>query len=476
MKKLLLAFSLAAMLLSAKAQYHNTKIIITGVMADPAGTAGADASSSDANNKGYEYAQFRATEYINFALTPHSVVFLYETTSTPQPNSGWMASGTQGLTYKFNLTAGIVNKGDFFYVGGAGKLINGGGSLDISETATIEANRAKWIRYFDYAKAKEDGAGENDGTAAAKTTLLGNSNVANAVAVFEGITVGAATEPKDVVFYGAPNAVHYSAGPPEKGFLITDNDLYNKTNGSFFNKAGTNNATVAITSANFASAFIKFGGEYDLDAKTWVTPRSATTVAAANLTSLAAIESGTGTTVLPVSLASFTAKTNKAGKVDLAWTTASEQNNSHFEVTRSTDGASFAKIGEVAGNGNSNTIKNYSHTDNSPVAGINYYQLKQVDNDGKSALSKVVSAKVGLSQNDLTVSSSANKSAIKVSYKALATGKATFTVYSVSGAKLASLTQNVSVGANQVSIPVQLGNGLHLLQVQQGTESISVKF
>ncbi|MDQ8005294.1 MAG: hypothetical protein REI64_10875 [Pedobacter sp.] len=475
MKKILLTLAVVTMLLSAKAQYHNTKIIITGVMADPTGT---DAHLTSSTNKGYEYAQFRATEYIDFSLTPYSIVFLYETTTTALPDNSW-ASGSQGLTYKFNLTSGIVNKGDFFYVGGEGKLINGGGTLDISETAVIVANRAKWIRSFDYAKENEDGnnvTDNNTGTAVGKTTLLGNSNRANAVAVFEGTAVGSLTEPKDVVFYGETGANHYSATPTEKGFLITNNDLYNKTNGDFFNKAGTNNATVVVTAAAYATAFLKFGGVYDLDSKTWITPRSATVVAAANLTSLAAIETGGGTTVLPVSLITFTAKANKQGAVNLAWSTASEKDNSHFEVARSANGIDFERLDDVKGNGNSNVVRNYSFTDTKPVVGVNYYRLKQVDFDGDFAFSNVATAKVGLAGDKLTVSVSANRSSVSVSYTAATNGKALFNIYNVSGAKIATVEQTVNVGANQINIPVNLGNVIHVLNVTQAGASASTKF
>jgi hypothetical protein len=179
---------------------------------------------------------------------------------------------------------------------------------------------------------------------------------------------------------------------------------------------------------------------------------------------------------LPVSLTNFTAKANKQGTVNLAWSTSSEQNNSHFEVTRSADGKTFSKIGQVTGANNSSTVKSYSYVDGNPVAGVNYYQLKQVDFDGNSSLSKVSFAKVGLGTNDLTVGVSANRTSLTANYNASVNGKATFAVYTVSGTKVASVEQNVIAGNNQVSLPVSLGNSLHILKVTQGSESISVKF
>ncbi|WP_353136313.1 T9SS type A sorting domain-containing protein, partial [Pseudopedobacter sp.] len=88
--------------------------------------------------------------------------------------------------------------------------------------------------------------------------------------------------------------------------------------------------------------------------------------------------------VLPVSFISFTGKNTSEG-VQLNWETASEENNSRFEIYRSNDGQTFSKIGSLAGSLNSNQINSYSFIDDSPFQGGNYYQLKQVDADGKSS-------------------------------------------------------------------------------------------
>ncbi len=452
MKKLLLTFSLAAMLLSAKSQ-----IIITGVHADPGGT---DASTS-AGVKAYEYMQFKATQDINFATTNYAVIALYfgAVGSTPAPTAGWASGGA--IIYQFNLTSGSVSKGDFFYVGGDGQTINGSGSTDISG--------AKWIKSIDYGKIAGDGL-----NAATRTGLFVNSNTANGIAVFNTTSITETTVPIDVVFWGTPNANHYQAGPPELGFRICNNDLYSTANGAFFNKA-TNTAVTAAT-PYASNSFQKFGGVYDLETNTWTTPRSSTTIVLNSLSPLTAIESGAGVTTLPVSLTSFTAKPNKQGTVNLSWSTASEQNNSHFEVTRAANGVDFEKIAEVKGNGNSDVVRHYSYTDTKPVVGTNYYRLKQVDFNGDFAYSTVATAKVGLGNDNLTVAVAANKSAVTVNYKASVGGKAYFAIYNTAGVKLASVEKTVTVGLNQISIPANLGNSLHVLNVSQAGATASTKF
>lgn len=94
---------------------------------------------------------------------------------------------------------------------------------------------------------------------------------------------------------------------------------------------------------------------------------------------------------LPVELTSFSA-TALPGKVELNWTTASEINNSGFEVERSIDGKTFITAGFVKGNGTTTEPKTYSFTD-VLQSGLNpklFYRLKQVDFNGTFAYSNIV--------------------------------------------------------------------------------------
>jgi hypothetical protein len=93
---------------------------------------------------------------------------------------------------------------------------------------------------------------------------------------------------------------------------------------------------------------------------------------------------------LPITLLTFTAAA-MGSQVQLRWQTASEFNNDHFEVERSTDVSNFNWLLSLAGHGDSQLLQDYQAIDPAPFAGINYYRLKQVDKDGKSQFSKVVS-------------------------------------------------------------------------------------
>lgn len=104
------------------------------------------------------------------------------------------------------------------------------------------------------------------------------------------------------------------------------------------------------------------------------------------------------TNPIPVELTSFTANVN--GKiVNINWTTATETNNSGFEVQRAekNDGTSlnFEKIGFVQGNGTTTELHSYSFTDQ-PSSGVYSYRLKQIDYDGTFSYSSEVEVNMSL--------------------------------------------------------------------------------
>ncbi len=92
--------------------------------------------------------------------------------------------------------------------------------------------------------------------------------------------------------------------------------------------------------------------------------------------------------VLPVTLTSFTAL-KKNNSVELSWTTSSEQDNRGFEIQRSSDGTHYFPIGWRDGTPGSTILTTYSFTDTHPVKGGNFYRLKQIDLDNRSALSAI---------------------------------------------------------------------------------------
>lgn len=110
---------------------------------------------------------------------------------------------------------------------------------------------------------------------------------------------------------------------------------------------------------------------------------------------------GNGGPYIPVELTSFTASVIDYSVV-LNWSTASEVNNSHFEIERSSDNQSYISIGNVAGNGTTTQNISYSFTDNSISENKYYYRLKQVDFDGSFEYSDVIEVDINISDFSLS--------------------------------------------------------------------------
>jgi Secretion system C-terminal sorting domain len=169
--------------------------------------------------------------------------------------------------------------------------------------------------------------------------------------------------------------------------------------------------------------------------------------------------------VLPVSLKNFkVTEIKKANQI--SFTTASERNNSHFEIERSADGQAFRNIGEVKGAGNSNDEKNYTFTDEKPLAGTNYYRLKQVDLDGQFEYSKVVTARFGR-EGSLSVIPTLVVDNLQVSLDETSTENGTWEIIDLSGRQVLAGTIEAEQDAFQADLS-SLQEGSYIVRVQMG--------
>jgi hypothetical protein len=92
---------------------------------------------------------------------------------------------------------------------------------------------------------------------------------------------------------------------------------------------------------------------------------------------------------LPIELISFSARPQDQ-MVRVQWTTASEQNCSHFTLLKSTNGIDWIELDTKAGAGNSNDEITYFSLDEQPEKGINYYRLIQHDFNGDKWFSEII--------------------------------------------------------------------------------------
>lgn len=202
---------------------------------------------------------------------------------------------------------------------------------------------------------------------------------------------------------GAPPLLEYSSVYGLKTFTLDPletRNWNNKHSGDFAFK-NTKPANKSLYIGN-GTVNIKVDAEATaiLTGASNITFSTTTTVAAGAIVIYTFNETLLDTEILPVTLSAFNARANeKQSTTELNWTTSMELNNTGFDVERSQDGKTFSSIGFVttkAENGMSSEALTYNFTDSRPQAGMNIYRLKQIDQDGKTAYSKLQEVKFSL--------------------------------------------------------------------------------
>ncbi len=176
-----------------------------------------------------------------------------------------------------------------------------------------------------------------------------------------------------------------------------------------------------------------------------------------------------GSPALPVNLTSFKAQTVSKG-IELTWTTSQELQNKGFEVLRSEDGRQFRKIGWVDGQGTSSLPHQYNFTDASPLAGKNFYRLRQMDIDGNASLSGIAAASI---TNTVSLSLSPNPvdHTLYIEYDVKNT--ASLKILDLQGR--VAWSRQGPLSASLLAVPVhQFAKGIYLLEItdKQGRKQV----
>ena len=238
LKSSILAATLAMVTLTSA----NAQIVISGYLANPAGT--------DSPN---EYIQLVATQNIDFSINNYSIVLANNGTAA---SNGWVAGST--LTYGFDLTSGSVQRGETFYVGGSGQLLNGAGSANLSSL--------KWIRTINTGNTVGDGFGSSN-----TSGVFGNGGSnADGFGIFSGktSTLLATSKPIDALFFGTAVG---TAKPTSGGYVMPTNDRY--VDGIF----GDSNNTYLFSDPG-SGAYTKLTGEFNDITGLWTTARTSSLV------------------------------------------------------------------------------------------------------------------------------------------------------------------------------------------------------
>lgn len=174
------------------------------------------------------------------------------------------------------------------------------------------------------------------------------------------------------------------------------------------------------------------------------------------------------TPFLPVTFASFSARKASDREVLVQWATASESGNAYFVVERSNDGERFGPIGRLDGAGNSQELIAYSLMDNAPLAGTNFYRIKQVDFDGSFSYSNIVPVEMGKpAAGKVSVYPNPANGFFEIAISnGWATDQVTVSIFDVQGKQVRSWDQTTD--ANKRILTNDLTAGVYTLQVKAG--------
>jgi hypothetical protein len=187
---------------------------------------------------------------------------------------------------------------------------------------------------------------------------------------------------------------------------------------------------------------------------------------------------------VPVELTYFTAVVS-GNEVTLSWQTASETNNSGFEIQRrkkevGSRNSEWVKIGFVKGNGTTTQKNDYSFIDNGIKTGVYSYKLVQIDFDGTRTESEEVNieansqpAEFALMQN---YPNPFNPSTT-IEYSIPTAGNVTLNIYNELGEEVYTLVNGYKQAGNyKVSFNAEhLATGIYFYKIYAGNWSSARK-
>lgn len=169
---------------------------------------------------------------------------------------------------------------------------------------------------------------------------------------------------------------------------------------------------------------------------------------------------------LPVNLKSYHARLAN-DRVLVEWVTTTETNNSYFSIERAGEDQQFKEIARVQGRGNSSNEVSYSYSDISPLKGVSYYRLVQVDLDGKTkvyTIKKIVNTSLN---GNMVVSPNPFNEKLSVYLNLPSSKKLTIYISDMNGRRLVTQSQVFKEGSQEFQMNTSnLPRGMYFLRIE----------
>ncbi|MBT6746780.1 MAG: T9SS type A sorting domain-containing protein, partial [Flavobacteriales bacterium] len=171
--------------------------------------------------------------------------------------------------------------------------------------------------------------------------------------------------------------------------------------------------------------------------------------------------------ILPIDLISFTTNCNN-DVVEVNFSVASQQNNDYFLVERSVDDIEWDEIGRLQGENESNNQKEYTILDFTPIDGMSYYRLTQVDYDGKFKTFSAVSNSCYTKETNLPIVvypiPVVKKFTIEISIEDYQGSDVFYTITDLQGSVVLAKSVELNRGLNLLTMDIDhLSSGTYIL-------------
>ncbi|PIY10319.1 MAG: hypothetical protein COZ18_06160 [Flexibacter sp. CG_4_10_14_3_um_filter_32_15] len=171
--------------------------------------------------------------------------------------------------------------------------------------------------------------------------------------------------------------------------------------------------------------------------------------------------------LLPITLLDFNARHYSDNSVLVDWQTVSERDNKGFYVQRSINGKDFKDLTFVEGRGTTKNQVSYEFVDEEYWSGTAYYRLQQVDNNGKTMLTKVVSVERDFTNLPFTLYPNPNRAGGKLNLRGI-TDKSSIQnlqVISITGQQvLVNPTIKTTFDGIAIDLPQSMAKGIYVIQ------------
>ncbi len=318
------------------------------------------------------------------------------------------------------------------------------------------------------------GSGVNN-AATQNTTATPTSSGTYTITITDGAgCIGAATTPSSVVVDQAAPSISLTCGTNSNGInygrFYEANGLtwyWTTASGGRFYPDNTLSTTNDSSTSSLQSNFVTYNGLYTVKIT-----NAAGCVGTGNFT----LTAGSCATTLTANDLFFTALKQRAQAL-LSWSSASETNNTYFEIQRSDDARIWQQIGTVKAAATSAVLTMYSFADGAPLDGTNYYRIKQMDNNGHTSYSLVRSLSFS---NQWAVKMYPNpaQSFLLLQFSSNSDENGYVEIQDILGNKLMGNYQPIAKGTNIIKIDwlERLAQGIYIITLHTNNHIFREKF